>query len=252
MWQRGSTLLCMHALKLSLGLLITTMAAWSQTRAASPDGRIVFDLIPGTEQLRYRVTFRGKPLVDPSAMGFDLQNQPSLGANLKLSVAVPSAGDETYTMPHGKSNPVRNRYNALLAEFEEAARPARRLAVEVRAYDDGVAFRYLIPEQTALREIRIVREKTQFELAKDADTWPLVLASYRTPYEANYEHVPLGGIVPNWLVALPFLANCRAQASSRLPKRRSKTIRACTCRTLPAVRDARWKRASRRVPTSLS
>ncbi len=75
----------------------------------------------------------------------------------------------------------------------------------MRAYDDGVAFRYLIPEQTTLREIRIIREKTQFQFAKDGDTWPLVLASYRTPYEANYEHVPLGGIVPNWLVALPFL-----------------------------------------------
>ncbi|MGA2740501.1 MAG: glycoside hydrolase family 97 protein [Bryobacteraceae bacterium] len=189
----------MPVLKPSFALILLAAAAWPQARVASPDGRVVFELTPGVDQLQYRVTFRGKPLIDPSALGFDLQNQPPLGANLKLTAAVPS-------MPHGKSNPVRNHYNALLAEFEEVARPGRRLSVEARAYDDGVAFRYLIPEQTALREVRIVREKTQFELAKDADTWPLVLASYRTPYEANYEHVPLGGIVPSWLVALPFLA----------------------------------------------
>ena len=195
----------MRILKLSLGLFLVAATAWPQARVASPDGQIVLELIPGPEQLQYRVTFRGRPVIDPSALGFDLQNQPSLGANLKLTVAVPSAGDETYTMPNGKSNPVRNHYNALLADFEEAAQPGRRLSVEVRAYDDGVAFRYLIPEQTTLREIRIIREKTQFQFAKDGDTWPLVLASYRTPYEANYEHVPLGGIVPNWLVALPFL-----------------------------------------------
>lgn len=196
----------MPVLKLSLGLFLAMAAAWPQARVASPDGQIVFELLPGAEQLQYRVTFRGKPLIDPSALGFDLQNQPSLGANLKLTVAVPSTADETYTMPHGKSNPVRNHYNALLAEFEETGRIARRLSVEARAYDDGVAFRYIIPEQATLREIRVIREKTHFDLAKDADTWPLVLASYRTPYEANYEHVPLGGIVPNWLVALPFLA----------------------------------------------
>ena len=154
---------------------------------------------------QYRVTFHGQPVINPSALGFDLQNQPSLGANLKLNDTVPGSGDETYNMPHGKSNPVRNHYNSILAEFEETARPGRRLSIEARAYDDGAAFRYIIPEQAALREIRIVREKTQFDFAKDGDAWPLVLASYRTPYEANYEHVPIGGMVPSWLVALPFL-----------------------------------------------
>ncbi|MFN7995909.1 MAG: glycoside hydrolase family 97 protein [Bryobacteraceae bacterium] len=199
----------MNIPKLFLGVLTVSvpvlLGADGAARVASPDGRILFELMPG-DQLDYRVSFRGKPVIDPSALGFDLQNQQPLGAHLKLTAALPTSGDETYTMPHGKSNPVRNHYNSLIAELEETARPERRLNVEVRAYDDGVAFRYIIPEQTALREIRIIREKTQFELAKDADTWPLVLANYRTPYEANYEHVPLSGIVPNWLVALPFLA----------------------------------------------
>ncbi len=195
----------MRVLKASLALLLCIPAAWSQTKVASPDGRLVFELIPGADQLRYRVTFAGKPVINPSTLGFDLQNQPSLGANLKLTAAIPSAADETYTMPHGKSNPVRNHYNALVADFEETARPARRLSIEARAYDDGVAFRYIIPEQTTLREVRVIREKTQFDLAKDGDSWPLVLASYRTPYEANYEHVPVGGLVPGWLIGLPFL-----------------------------------------------
>jgi hypothetical protein len=242
----------MPVLKRFAGLFLMAAAAWPQARVASPDGQIVFELIPGAEQLQYRVTFHGRPVVNPSALGFDLQNQPPLVANLKLTAAVPSAGDETYTMPHGKSSPVRNHYNALLAEFEEAGRPGRRLSVEARAYDDGVAFRYLIPEQTALREVRIIQEKTQFDLAKDGDTWPLVVASYRTPYEANYQHVPLGGMVPSWLVALPILTllNCPAPASSRSPKPRSRIIRACTCRTPPPVRGAFSKPSLRRAPTS--
>ena len=200
-------MLGMPFVKLPLGLVLAAAVAWPQARVASPDGQLVLELLPGTGQLQYRVTFRGQPVVNPSALGFDLQNQPPLGANLKLADTVPSTADETYTLLHGKSNPVRNHYNYILADFDETGRPGRRLSIEARAYDDGIAFRYIIPEQATMREVRIIREKTQFDMAKDGDTWPLVLASYRTPYEANYEHVPLGGIVPNWLVALPLLMN---------------------------------------------
>jgi hypothetical protein len=79
---------------LSFGLILVATAAWPQARVASPDGRIVFELTPGVEQLQYRVTFGSRPVVGPSPLGFDLQNQPSLGANLKLTVAVASAGED--------------------------------------------------------------------------------------------------------------------------------------------------------------
>jgi alpha-glucosidase len=38
----------------------------------------------------------------------------------------------------------------------------RRLNVEVRAYDDGVAFRYIVPRSTALEELVIHDEATEF------------------------------------------------------------------------------------------
>jgi hypothetical protein len=83
----------MPVLKLCLGLLLAAAATWPQARVASPDCRIAFDLIPGAEQLRYRVTFRGKPLIDPSALGFDLQNQPSLGTNQHIAEIYVDAAD---------------------------------------------------------------------------------------------------------------------------------------------------------------
>jgi hypothetical protein len=57
-------------------------------------------------------------------------------------------------MPLGKSSPVRSHYNSLVVGFAEVRPPQRSFSIEARAYDDGIAFRYIIPEQTDLREIR--------------------------------------------------------------------------------------------------
>ena len=84
----------------------------------------------------------------------------------------------------------------------ETAARSRRLDIEARAYDDGVAFRYLIPEQPAIREIRISAEETQFRMSKDAHTFPLILSGYRSSYEDDYHELPLSALHPGYLVAL--------------------------------------------------
>ena len=85
--------------------------------------------------------------------------------------------------------------------------PHRKLTIEARAYDDGVAFRYVIPAYGRETEVRIVNEKTQFHLTKDATTYPLILRSYQTSWEDNYRAVTVEGIHPESLVALPLLVN---------------------------------------------
>ena len=46
----------------------------------------------------------------------------------------------------------------------ETAAGGRRLVMEARAYDDGVAFRYVVPEQPSLKELRILNESTRVPL----------------------------------------------------------------------------------------
>ena len=89
-------------------------------------------------------------------------------------------------MPHGKSNPVRNLAATLAVDVEETRAPFRKLTIEARAYDDGVAFRYVIPNQPPLTSLRLTGERTEFQLAKDATTYPLILRNFRTSYEDNY------------------------------------------------------------------
>lgn len=191
---------------LSLAVLALPLAAWPQTTVKSPDGAVELTFAIDAGRLSYSVAYRGKPVILPSHLSLDLSGQPPLGAAVRLAGVQPGSLDETYSMPHGKANPVRNVCGTLALVLQETASPSRKLTVEARAYNDGVAFRYMVPDQPGLNEVRLSGEDTQFRLAKDATTYPLVLENFRTSYEDDYLTLPLSGLHPDYLVALPLLA----------------------------------------------
>jgi len=156
-------------------------------------------------QLAYHVTFHGRAVIEWSNLGLLLDGAPALGPALRIQSSQPSSHDETWTSPQGKANPIRNRYNAVTVQTVETAAPARRLAVEARAYDDGVAFRYVVPEQPAVKELRILNESTQFHFAKDARAFPLISRGFQTSNEDDYHELTIGGLHPEYLVNLPLL-----------------------------------------------
>ena len=109
-------------------------------------------------QLAYQVWFQGKQLLTTSWMGLDIYNQePLLGQNLGLIHS---------SMGSGGSGP--EKCNTLTAEYMQNGSLGRRLNVEIRAYDDGVAFRYVVPKSTPLDEILIHDDGTVFSFAEDA------------------------------------------------------------------------------------
>ena len=77
--------------------------------------------------------------------------------------------------------------------------------MEARAYDDGVAFRYLVPEQANLKELRILNESTQFTFAKDARAWPTITRGFQTSNEGDYRERTISDLRPENLVNLPLL-----------------------------------------------
>jgi alpha-glucosidase len=79
------------------------------------------------------------------------------------------------------------------------------LVVEVRAYDDGVAFRYIIPDQPNLKELRILNEITRFNFTTDAQTWAPTARGFQTSNESEYREVALSGLRPENLLNLPLL-----------------------------------------------
>ncbi len=202
------------ALSLALVTAATALAAPADNRlrVTSPDGQITFifgdasitqTLQPAVSGMHYSVDFHGKWLMDEAILGLQLEGQPALGPGMRQVSVHTGQTDDTYTIPVGKTSSVRDHYNSALVDLEDER--GRRLSLEIRAYDDGVAFRYILPAQPAFQKIRIEHELTQFNYAKDATLYPLIVDGFQSSYEDEYQARQVSGIHPDWLVALPLL-----------------------------------------------
>jgi alpha-glucosidase len=178
----------------------------------SPNGEIVVHLSdstvgpatdPSPKGIHYAVDFRGKELMNESALGLKLEGQAELGPGMKQTRVETTKVDETYTIPAGKTRTVRDHYNQTRVDFEDTS--GRKLEVEVRVFDDGVAFRYIVPQQPSFTKVRIEHELTEFRYSKDATLYPLILDSFQSSYEDEYQMRQVSGLHRDWLIGLPLL-----------------------------------------------
>jgi alpha-glucosidase len=186
---------------------------------SSPDRQLVmlFNTVAGKEstgaggKLVYSVTFHGKQLLDPSALALELANQTVLGSNLQIVESTPGKGSDDYTFVAGKVSAVHDQYNSLLLRTVESSGAKRSLLIEASAYNDGIAFRYVLPVQDAIKGLRLKQEDTEFRISTDATTWALALPNYRSSYESEYVKLPItafsnqGGVSSSFLIGMPLL-----------------------------------------------
>ncbi len=121
-----------------------------------------------------------------------------------LRGAQPGSADETYTIPVGKTKDVRDHYNSLIADFEGES--GTKLSVEVRAFDDGVAFRYIVPEQPSIRACASPASVPSSATARTRPSTRWSLSGFQSSYEDDYQMRTVGRLHRDWLVALPLLA----------------------------------------------
>lgn len=129
----------------------------------------------------YSVSRKGKPLVNPSELGFILTDAPKLHRNLSMSEVGRRAINENWDQPWGEWKTVNNRFNELKLRFKEGTALARVFDVTFRVFNDGVGFRYEIAQQPNLKALNIGEELTQFDIAQPATAW------WTTALESNRE-----------------------------------------------------------------
>jgi alpha-glucosidase len=144
----------------------------SQVRVASPDGRNVVTVEVRQGRLFYSLTRDGRPLLLPSGLGFEFRGAPPLQDSLRITDTTRQSHDEWWTQPWGAVARVHDFHNELAVAVEEASGPAaRRFVFRVRAFDDGIGFRYELPEQPGLGAFAITSELTEFAFADNPRTW---------------------------------------------------------------------------------
>lgn len=138
----------------------------------------------------YSVSRQGRPVILPSKMGFQLKGGPALDRDFRIASSKTANHDEMWEQPWGEARMIRDRHAELSVSLCEASGPARRLEIIFRVFDDGVGFRYRIPEQPGFSSIEISDEATEFALTGDHRTWSI--GAYQpNRYEYHYTDGPL-------------------------------------------------------------
>jgi alpha-glucosidase len=185
---------------LGLAAAATVFAETDTVSVASPDGQLVFRLFVVSPKdsilvrLAYSVSFRGKLLMDTSLLGIAIHDQEVF---LGETVGLVSAKEESVEAP-------ANRYHSLIAQYIQNGSLGRRITIEARAYDDGVAFRYYIPRTSTVEDLQIEEELTDFHFAQDGNAYTSILGDYQAA-KSEYSRTKLSAIKRNSLLALPFL-----------------------------------------------
>jgi alpha-glucosidase len=177
---------------------------------ASPDGRI--RVVCGLANVRgeadcfaYSVWLGDKLLIDVSQLGLVFGESGPFQQNLRIRESGRREQDQTWDVPIGKSSRARDHFRELTVALEEQAAPHRRIDVVFRAYDDGIAFRYIFPEQPGLSDFTITAERSHFKMAGDPRAYVLPLNSFTTPHEDLYVKAGIDEITPEALAGLPLL-----------------------------------------------
>jgi alpha-glucosidase len=163
-----------HSICLAFSLAAATLIApplQGQASVTSPDGRNQVTLQVRGARLYYSLTRDGRALILPSLLGFEFRGAPPLRDSLRITDTTRDTHDETWTQPWGEVARVRDHHNELAVAVAETAAPNRRFTVRVRAFNDGVGFRYEFPEQPGLGAFEITDELTEFALADNARAW---------------------------------------------------------------------------------
>jgi len=180
----------------------------------SPDGNvaITFDIAPDGGMV-YGVSYRGQPILADSRLGLSLEDAPALDAGLKIVSATAGSHDETWRPVCGERSEIRDHYNRLDVDLQDGRSPPRRLRLTFRAYDEGAALCYTLPEQDALKECVISAEGTEFHFTGNHTAWPVYSA------QGIYAETPLDDIKPDCerpLVVQPDGGPCVAIGEARL------------------------------------
>jgi alpha-glucosidase len=189
-----------HSLWLSLMLFVSTVLAEEQLttpqkwQLLSPDQQIAVELVLSAEALTYQVSYRGKAVLKPSALGLVFKGQPPLTTGLLADKVSSRSQDLSWQPVWGQRSNIRDHFNELTLQLRESKAPGRQFTLVFRSYDDGVAFRYQLPAQPALAgDLVISDELTEFAFARNFSTW--WIEAYRNlSFEYQYMNSALSSV----------------------------------------------------------
>lgn len=175
---------------------------------SSPDGKYAITI----DGMTYSVTFNGKTIIGKSQLGVDIDNrlfESALGvprgeyenwcSDLQMKGEERTAVDTTWTPLYGENAQIRDHYNQLVLHYEKGSngqgtvsegydkRKYYAMDIIIRAYNEGIAFRYHFPETANSLFLHVTGERTSFVMPDGTMAW------YEEWAQGPYDKRPLKG-----------------------------------------------------------
>jgi alpha-glucosidase len=165
------------------------------TTAASPDGALILTVATDNDQRpTWSLSRKGQLLIAPSKLGFILTDRIGLQRGFAIESVERASGDTTWELPWGERRFVRDRHEELLVRFRQNESWGGHLMnVRFRLFDDGIGFRYELPEQPGLTTANIADEITEFDIAPAGTVWWIPGGEWNR-YEQVYQETPIEGV----------------------------------------------------------
>ncbi len=180
-----------------------TFGQKTRVQVTSPNGKIVVD-ITAQNELMWTVKHGEQVLIQPSAMGLQLQSGEVLGANPKIASSKLEKVKKEITPINYRKSTIPDEYNQLTVRLRGD------YGLLVRVYDDAVAYRFFTSRKD---ELIIKNEIVNFNFSADHHAFiPFVrdlrgTEIYVNSFEALYKETNLSNINPDTLAFLPLLVD---------------------------------------------
>jgi alpha-glucosidase len=202
-------------LNLLTGFLFVTgiNAQENNATVASPDGKVSISVavkeklepFPTGKRIYYSVLYKGTAVITDSPLGLEFSNMSPIANNLEIKNFEQININETWERVCGKSKKVLNNCNEMQVKLEELDGLHRKVEIHFRAYNDGAAFRYFIPEQTGVKDIELTSERSEFHFNWDFNVWAGISPGYITDQEFVFKNININEITQRSIIGQPVI-----------------------------------------------
>lgn len=179
--------------------------AQKSVQLSSPDGNIRYTFRLKDKMPFYNVSFKNKSIIADAGLSLSFLENGLFKNNLKMGKPAARQGEENYELVVGKAKQVRHPYKEVVIPLEEVSDPFRKINLIVRAFNDGLAFRYEFPVQKDWSSFSLMEESTEFRFATDPKMLALFLPNFTSSHEGEYSSLRLSEVKEDTLMEMPAL-----------------------------------------------
>jgi alpha-glucosidase len=182
-----------HNAALVCAILLAGMTPCQQqsVELRSPDGKtvLVAGVLEGTSgNCGYALSHDGRVILRPSTFSLTFRDEAPFGEHLRVAGVTRSRSAGQWNPVYGERRIIPDAYNQVVLSLSEARPPHRSVDMTFRAYNEGVAFQYVVRPSERRSEAILIEEHSRFVFEQDFPAWVAPTA------QGRYERLALSSM----------------------------------------------------------